>query len=528
MSRTVVFAALRRALRLAQCANHSSKAPEELIEHARYAPLTRRQFLHATAATAGLAAAGTVIPGCRTLRPARRAHDARVAIVGGGLAGLNAACTLRKAGVPTTVYEAGERVGGRVFSARHALAPDLVTELGAEFIDTGHAEMHALVREFGLELMDVQAPGERELNADVFFFDGRRHAMHEIVAGFRPLAARLAADQQQLGDAIDYRHPTGDAGLDSLSLAAYLDRIDARGVVRELLEVAYVSEYGLDVSEQSALNLVRLIGTESDADELALYGESDERFKIRGGNQQLTDALAARLDGALRLGHRLESLRSQGSGFRLTFAKSGGSLAEATADIVLLALPFTLLRAVDLSVDLPPVKRRAIAELGYGSNTKVFAGFQQRVWRQRGDAGNVYSDLPFQTAWDNSRLQAGDAGGLTFYLGGQAGVRAGDGNAADQVARFLADVEAVFPGAAAVHNGCTARFHWPSSPLARGSYSCYRPGQWTSIAGAEGELVGNLYFAGEHCSRDYQGFMNGAAETGRVAAEAILARIGVR
>ncbi|MGQ0645243.1 MAG: FAD-dependent oxidoreductase, partial [Elusimicrobiota bacterium] len=58
--------------------------------------------------------------------------------------------------------------------------------------------------------------------------------------------------------------------------------------------------------------------------------------------------------------------------------------------------------------------------------------------------------------------------------------------------------------------------------FSRGSYACYTPGLWTSLAGAEGEPVGNLFFAGEHCSSEFQAYMNGGAETGRKAAEAIL------
>jgi monoamine oxidase len=66
--------------------------------------------------------------------------------------------------------------------------------------------------------------------------------------------------------------------------------------------------------------------------------------------------------------------------------------------------------------------------------------------------------------------------------------------------------------------------HWPSNPLTRGSYTCYRPGQFTTIAGHEGTPVGNLYFAGEHTNSFYewQGFMEGAALSGIDAAQQIL------
>ncbi len=89
-------------------------------------------------------------------------------------------------------------------------------------------------------------------------------------------------------------------------------------------------------------------------------------------------------------------------------------------------------------------------------------------------------------------------------------------------------LERVFPGVQAARSEKGARWHWPSSPFSKGSYPCYTPGQWTGLRGAEGSPVGNVFFAGEHCSLDYQGFINGAAETGRKVAQSVLQRIGVR
>jgi monoamine oxidase len=85
----------------------------------------------------------------------------------------------------------------------------------------------------------------------------------------------------------------------------------------------------------------------------------------------------------------------------------------------------------------------------------------------------------------------------------------------------LPDLERIFPGARAAATGRVARWHWPSDPFVRGSYACWKVGQYTSIAGAEFEPVGRLLFAGEHTSLEHQGYMNGAAETGRRAAQIV-------
>ena len=301
--------------------------------------------------------------------------------------------------------------------------------------------------------------------------------------------------------------------------------------------MAYETEYGLTTDRQSALNFLFLLATDMDYSDgsFKIFGESDERYKVKGGNQLVVDGLARKLAEHIRTGHVLEAIRSRGDGFTLTFRQGNGSATDVDADIAVITIPFTMLRNVDMKgVTLPEVKKRAIAELGYGTNTKIMAGFDRRFWRTSpydghpGVTGYYLTDEACQTGWDNSQLQSGEGGGFTFYLGGPSGERAGEGTAASQVDALMPGFEKIFPGASAARNARAERFHWPGHPFTRGSYACYGPGQWTTIAGAEGEPVGNLFFAGEHCSYDFQGFMNGGAETGRATAEAVLAAVGVR
>jgi monoamine oxidase len=476
---------------------------------------SRRQLLavSASAALAGLGVAHARSSG----------GTPRIAIVGGGLAGLYAAYRLQRAGYLATIYEGASRIGGRVYTARDLLGPRLTTELGGEFIDSNHLDMLALAKRFGLELLDMQSTGERTLR-DAYFFGGRHYRPAQVVEAFRPLAARMEADLTHVGETVSYREHGNARGLDRTSVAEYLHRIGARGWIADLLTVAYVTEYGLDAGEQSALNLLFLIGTDLKRG-FKIFGESDERYKVRGGNEQIVRRLAETVEGQLRFDHRLTAIRPRGRGFTLTFERSASVPVDVPADLVLLTLPFTTLREVEIGVELPPVKRRAIQELGYGNSAKLFLGFAERVWRAGGFTGEAFSDEPFQLAWDNSRLQPTSFGGLTLYAGGRAALVLGEGTPDEQAERLMPGVDAVFPGARGKSNGRVDRFHWPSHPFTRAGYACYKPGQWTSIGGAEGEPVGNLHFAGEHCSVDFQGFMNGAAETGRVAADAILAKV---
>jgi monoamine oxidase len=176
-----------------------------------------------------------------------------------------------------------------------------------------------------------------------------------------------------------------------------------------------------------------------------------------------------------------------------------------------------------MNVELPAQKRQAIAELGYGTNAKLMIGFSSRVWRTTHKTnGSVLTDLPFQLVWETSRFQSGNAGILTNFTGGAHGVELGQGTDVDQATRLVADLERVFPGVSATRSGMKqVRFHWPTHPWTKGSYASYLTGQRTAFGGVEGESVDGLYFAGEHCSRYAQGFMEGGCETGEAAAKAI-------
>ena len=510
-SHTAQVSALQRAYRTARVNN--------VLETVNKPPvLSRREFLGASAALLTTMAVGA--------QPVfALARSPRIAIVGAGIAGLNAAYQLGKAGLHPTLYEGAAHIGGRIRTAHNGVAPGVSVELGGEFIDSAHEDMLSLVSEFGLDLIDTQAQSETGLNI-AYYANGRLHTDAEVVAAFQPLAAAIDVDSAQLSDTITYQqHSAFDVKLDRTNLRDYLRRQQIPKWLFDILEAAYVNEYGLELEDQSSLNFVETIGTDT-SNGFQVYGESDQRYKVRGGNDQVVHELARRVRSSIELEHRLEALERTSSGqYLLTFQVGCGAARKVTADIVILCLPFTILREIELRLPLPAVKRRAIRELGYGTNAKVILGFQSRVWRAEGFGGDSYADLPYQSGWDSSREQASPFGAYTLFAGGNAGLAYGSGTAFQQARFLLPGLNRVFPGVEKKWLGTALRAFWPDDPFVRGSYAAYRPGQWTGIRGAEGETVGNLYFAGEHTSLDWQGFMNGGAESGRLAAEAVLSQI---
>ena len=466
--------------------------------------------------------AGTLVGAAGALWPVEAVAQLRgtqpvIAIVGGGLAGLNAAYQLKKAGLAATVYEAGAAPGGRIHTARDLLGQGLTTEVGGEFVDSSHADVLTLIAEFGLPRFDTLALTERRLVRDDYFINGRRYTEREVVNAFRPFARRIRRANDALPED-SYGDSPRAVALDRLSIEEYLNRLGVRGWFRDLLDVAFTSEFGLDTGQQSALNFITMIGTDTSQGKFQIFGDSDERFKISGGNDTLIRELARRLEGGVKTGHKLHALSESGGGYSLNFGDRG----EVRADYVILAVPFTILRQVELRVALPPRKKLAIEQLGYGTNSKLLLGFRERTWRSQGYSGYLFNDV-VQNGWDNSQMQLGNrgVGGYTVYLGGTAGVNLD----ADKRSDYLSALDGAYPGARAQFNDRHRVVRWHKYELVQGSYACYKVGQWSTISGVEGEPVGNLFFAGEHCSGDFQGYMNGAAETGRTAAEAIIRKV---
>jgi monoamine oxidase len=262
--RTPMFRSLRHWFGLATLANEKNSPPaDELVEMPRRSRINRREFLKVAGTAAVAVGGGAWLTGCSTPRTGPNAP--RIAIVGGGVAGLNAAYQLKQRGFSASIYEASPRTGGRIYTAKNILNPGLTTELGGEFIDSIHLEMLALAKEFKLDLIDVHGPGEEKLIREAYYFEGAHRSEAEAVAAFQPLAGRIKADYDKLGDNVDFQHEGGAGELDRLSLAAYFDRIGASGWMRKLLDVAFLTEFGLECSEQSSLNMLYMCSTDVSA-----------------------------------------------------------------------------------------------------------------------------------------------------------------------------------------------------------------------------------------------------------------------
>jgi monoamine oxidase len=449
----------------------------------------------------------------------------RIAIVGGGLAGLTCAYELKQAGQTATVYEASDRVGGRSWTLRGAFADNQLVERGGQLIDQGHTAIRQLAVRLGLQtdnLLQAEANGSQPL----YHFDGQPYTYGQASQDLKAIYQKLHGDLSAAGYPTLYNSftPRGQE-LDRMSILDWLDESvpgGARSRLGQLLEVAYTIEYGAEAGQQSALNLLYLLGF-SGQGQLRIFGPSNEKYAIRGGCDQLPARLAAQLAGQIQTDQELVAVRQSGGTVSLTF-KQGSRSRTVVADKVVLALPFSILRSsVDISAaGFRPLKQTAIRELGMGTNAKLHVQFSDRHWQGLGCNGETFADIGYQNTWEESRAQAGRSGILVNYTGGSVGASFGSGSPAARARQFLAQLEPVLPGVTAKWNGRATVDYWLGNPWTKGSYSFWKVGQYTRFAGVEREPEGNCHFAGEHTSVDFQGYLNGAVETGQRAAQELL------
>jgi monoamine oxidase len=509
--------------------------------------ISRRAFLGGSAvAGTALALGGPAV--------VASAATPRIAIVGGGIAGLSCALALADKGVDATVYESSTRLGGRMHTDSAATrngtgywADGQTSEWGGELIDTGHKVVQALAQRFKLPLDDLLG-AEPNGSEDTYKFFGSYYTKAQADIDFRPVHQALQ------GDVFAASYPTtfetntpGGIALDNTSIYDWIEsRVPGghRSPLGQLLDVAYNIEFGAETTDQSSLNLVYLLGYNASPGNFAIFGGSDERYRIRGGNQQLPEKIGAYLEtrraGSIQRGWRMTSIgRTRSSGtYTLTFDTAAGS-TTVTADHVVLALPFAVLRDLDYRrAGFDDLKGSAIEGLGAGHNGKLHVQFTRRLWNSTGawpgiSNGAAYGDSGFQNTWDVSRAQAGTSGILVDYTGGDvtdsiaASVARSDASTNPQVVaaakKFLTQIEPVYPGLSKLWN-TRATLSLPHlDPNLNLAYSYWRVGQCSTIAGYEGRRQGNVHFAGEHTSVDFQGWMEGGANTGQRAATEILA-----
>ena len=462
----------------------------------------------------------------------------RIAIVGAGIAGLNAAWQLRKLGVASTVYEARNRTGGRMFAVKNALGAGTVVNLGGELVNTDHADMLALLQEFGIPVLDRHAEADATgIKRTAFLMNGAEIDEAVLAHDLRALAAQIDRDAAKLSRNFDRWAPVFDA----MSATDYLNQnatLIPQAYVRQAIEQTVRSEFGVEPWQSSAIQLLYILPVVN-GKQVDLLSYSDERYLIEGGSSALTDAMAGALGNSVKLGKVLKSVEKEGGAYTLSFRDG----QKVTADIVIITVPNPVLRVITLDVPLSQKFRDYVGQAGLGINEKVVAAFNRPFWRtgRHFSIDALTSNAAYTSMWDESSLLGGAPRGvLTFFTGGNDARRAIEqGTPSAKAGEFVQSLQSYYPEAGAAFTGSAIRTNWLKDPFTLGAYATFAPGQLTNFAEffwyedpadptARTEVrFGNVLFAGEHTDSNYWGFMEGGASSGRLAAGSVLRGLGL-
>jgi monoamine oxidase len=391
-------------------------------------------------------------------------------VVGGGLAGLAAADRLHGAGVEVELYEARDRVGGRVWSVPFA---GMTVELGAEFIFSDNQVLNGEIRRHGLCVARKGTLyGYREPRG------GGPVTLDEIAAALEPIQAVPPARGHSVRQAV---------------AAAQLAPAVAEAICARL-EVS--CSYPADDLAQGALH-----------EDAGAYGQFDT-YTIEGGNGRLAAALAAPLGERIHLSSPVRRIAWSASGSSIETDRGGSG-----ADAVVITVPPSVLEQIEFDPPLPASKARALAAVRLGQAAKLF------VRLRRPAPPSATLSVP-ERYWCYTQLDpSGEPAQFVAAFAGTAAalaaleLDAGPGRWVESLAELRPDLE--------LDASDVVLQRWGQDPWVRGSYSA-RSARSPMDDDALAASVGTLVFAGEHTAGAWHGMMEGALRSGIRAGQVLL------
>ena len=429
-----------------------------------------------------------------------------VIVAGAGLAGLSAARELERRGATVTLVEARARVGGRVWTLRDGFAAGQHAEAGADLIEGEQTHLRSLARDLGLKTVRILRDSFGFYGPDA---KGRRR-IHAMSGGLAMVGARIGGlvgdfklAEQRWDSAIAAR-------LARRSVAEWLDGIHAPLEMKAALR----GFRGFFLADPEDLSLIALV------EQFASDGTPGrgEILRIRDGNDRLPAEVVRRLRGRVLMRTVLRRIRQTERSVTASIEDDSGRVTEIDGDAIVVAIPASTARHVVFEPSLPEPQQSAIARLRYGPATRLLLQFERRFWKKRGRPLAFGTDLPIGALWDGNEQQARTPGILTFLAGGNASRETRQVLTAEGEAGIVRRLTWLGRPSTLL---ASKTIVWDDDPWVGGGYAYFDPGFDPLCRAWLARPAGRIVFAGEHTSVRWQGYMNGAIESGlRAAAEA--------
>ena len=423
----------------------------------------------------------------------RLSYDADVIVVGAGAAGLAARAAAESRGFSTVLFEAQDRLGGRVWTKRdeHGVPFDL----GAQFLNGDMSYALQLARQAEAWLMPVPATGRAIVEHDGLRIDW------DDSASFGP----------------------GKVGFDPAAILSRRKDISAHELIgrlvedrqEEMLTLAVVEElFGKSAVELSAKGIA----------DVASKWASDRRdteFHVRDGMIALIDALAERAKGPILLEKPVEAIEIDSN-----TAIVRSSQTSATGRAIVIAVPPTVAGRISMPLEIAEEVAPYLKSYVAGDMIKATLGYSMPFWRRSGYAGgSLRLGDPQLTTLDSSR-DDGSMPRLTVFVGGRSASVLATMKRESRRASILATLVSVF-GDEAAQPETFADSVWVDHPWSGGGYNAaIRVGGQPDAGDRLMAMGGRLAFAGAEYAPAFRGFVEGALRSGERAVDQ-LAPVGL-
>ena len=485
--------------------------------------ISRRELVGAAAAGgAGLALPETA-DAARRKRRRKRLRRADVVVVGAGLAGLVAARELRRAGKSVIVLEARNRVGGRCYSRSLGPGASDVANLGATFVGPTQRRIIDLAKELGIGVFPTYNTGK-----NVLFFNGNRDTYEGAIPPVSPAAlveAQLAITQlNEMSKTVPLDAPwkaPRAAEWDGQTFETWKLANTATSDGRKLLDLGIEAVFSVEPRDVSLLFILFYIHSAGSLDELINTAGGAQESRIEGGAQLIAQELVRRL-GRKRVVLKAPVRRIRSKGRHVDVISDRGTFR---AKQVVVAVPPALAGRIRYSPALPALRDQLTQRVPLGSVTKTFAVYDTAFWRDDGLTGQATSDTgPVKVTFDGSPKSGRPGVLLGFVDGDDARVL----NAKSHRERAQLEMESYvrYFGPKARDARAVFDYPWDNDPVFRGAPIGFMPpGVLLSFGEAVRAPAGRIHWAGTETATIWNGYMDGAVQSGQRVAREVLAAL---
>lgn len=301
------------------------------------------------------------------------------------------------------------------------------------------------------------------------------------------------------------------------SVVQWLDEIDASPDIRITARVMR----GFFVADPEELSLLTYLEQFADGNDPA------ERtvYRIAGGTDRLVEGIVSKFRSPIRLCHIVRRVVQTTQSVRVTVENSSRRRQEIQGDCILVTAPAPIAAEIEFSPPLPVSQHDAFSRLRYGRATKTLLQFDHHSWRGSRRPRACATDLDIGAVWDGSEDQRDRRGMLVLLAAGEAS------DATKAMMKAAGPQQLVerlhFFGIGRAQLIAAQSISWEDDPWARGAYAYFDPSFPPSARRLLRLPWRRVFFAGEHTSSKWQGYMNGAVESGLRAAEEIFGSGGV-